>query len=107
MAMYLSNVRLNRRNRDPATVLALDDLYGLHKRIGYAFGGETGEAQPLWRLEEGPTGPRLLVQSRSLPDWERAFTDAPGLLAGSEVKSYDPRTPVGQVLRFLLRANPT
>jgi CRISPR system Cascade subunit CasE len=107
MTMYLSNVRLNRRNRDPASVLDLDDLYGLHKRIGYAFGGETDQANPLWRLEDGPTGPRLLVQSRSRPDWERAFTDAPALLAGSEIKPYDPAFRAGDVLRFLLRANPT
>jgi CRISPR system Cascade subunit CasE len=107
MTMYLSNVRLNRRNREPATVLALDDLYGFHKRISFAFGGETDDAQPLWRLEEGPTGPRLLVQSRAEPDWERAFTDAPGLLAGSEVRPYDPVLSAGQTLRFLLRANPT
>jgi CRISPR system Cascade subunit CasE len=107
MTMYLSNVRLSRRNRDPGSVLALDDLYGLHRRISFAFGGETDQARPLWRLEEGLAGPRLLVQSRSLPDWERAFSDAPALLDGSEVKPYDPAFRAGEVLRFLLRANPT
>ena len=49
----------------------------------------------------------MLVQSRSQPDWQRAFSDVPGLLAGSEIKPYDPRIQSQQVLRFLLRANPT
>ena len=64
----------------------------------------TGAIAP---LEEGPTGPRMLVQSRSRPDWQRAFSDAPGLLASSDIKPYDPRIQSQQVLRFLLRANPT
>ena len=105
--MFLSNVRLNRNNRHPKLMLELSNHYGLHQRISFAFGGETSEAQPLWRLEEGPTGPRMLVQSRSRPDWQRAFSDAPGLLAGSDIRPYDPRIQSQQVLRFLLRANPT
>jgi CRISPR system Cascade subunit CasE len=105
--MFLSNVRLNRNNRHPKLMIDLSNHYSLHQRISFAFGGETGEARPLWRLEEGPTGPRMLVQSKSQPDWQRAFSDVPGLLAGSETKPYDPRMQPGQVLRFLLRANPT
>jgi CRISPR system Cascade subunit CasE len=105
--MFLSNVRLNRNNRHPKLMLELSDHYGLHRRISFAFGGETSDARPLWRLEDGPTGPRMLVQSKSQPDWQRAFADVPGLLAGSEVKPYDPRIQPRQVLRFMLRANPT
>src|SRR5208337_3374358 len=55
--MFLSNVRLNRNNRHPKLMLELSNHYGLHQRIGFAFGGETGEAQPLWRLEEGVIAP--------------------------------------------------
>jgi len=50
--MYLSNVRLRRCNREPKLLIELGNPYKLHQRIGFAFGGETDDARPLWRYEE-------------------------------------------------------
>jgi CRISPR system Cascade subunit CasE len=50
----------------------------------------------------------LLVLSPSEPDWARAFADFSVVLADQpRFKLFEPAVSTGQVLRFLLRANPT
>src|SRR4029077_12979872 len=55
-----------------------------------------------------PTRPRLLVLSPAEPDWSRAFADFPDVLAEPpRYKRFEPVLSAGQVVRFLLRANPS
>ena len=112
--MFLHRLHLDRRCREARRDLA--DPYQLHSTLCRAFSEPERKCPPnefLWRLEPevDPSGcPRVLVQSRSLPDWTRIGT--PGWLA-----SADPPVDVkarlnldsfaaGKRLRFRLRANP-
>ncbi|OGQ98399.1 MAG: type I-E CRISPR-associated protein Cas6/Cse3/CasE [Deltaproteobacteria bacterium RIFOXYD12_FULL_55_16] len=112
--MFLHRIHLDPRCREARRDLA--DPYQLHSTLCRAFSAPDSKCpvgEFLWRLEPetDPAGrPRILVQSRALPDW-----------AGIGVKSWlaqaDPAIDlrdrlkldslkVGQRFRFRLRANP-
>ncbi len=112
--MFLHRIHLDPRCREARRDLS--DPYQLHSTLCRAF-GDTGLRCPagefLWRLEPetDPTGcPRVLVQSRTIPDW--TAIGIKGWLANADpaidlkerlkLDSLD----VGQRFRFRLRANP-
>jgi len=113
--MYLSSIPVETGN-DPTRIWPgkrwIRNPYRVHQRLSMAFDGN-GEKRVLFRIE-GPittrsgSRPRILVQSRTQPDWPAAFGNAPILVVGPDirVKPYEPDFPRGQRLRFRLRANP-
>ncbi len=112
--MFLHRIFLDPRCREARRDLA--DPYQLHATLCRAFSlpdQKCPEGEILWRLEPetGSDGcPRVLVQSRTIPDWEGigvkgwlAKADAPIDLDG-RLKLDALRS--GQRYRFRLRANP-
>jgi CRISPR system Cascade subunit CasE len=112
--MFLHRIHLDPRCRAARRDLA--DPYQLHSTLCRAFCGpneKCPEGEILWRLEPeiDPTGcSRVLVQSRSMPDW--AEIDVQGWLAKAD-PAIDLKDrlkldalKVGQRFRFRLRANP-
>lgn len=112
--MFLHRIQLNPRCREARRDLA--DPYQLHSTMCRAFSLPDNKCPPsefLWRLEpeSDPAGrPRILIQSRNLPDW----TGIPvkGWLAEAD-PAIDLRDRLklhalkaGQRFRFRLRANP-
>ncbi|AXQ28795.1 type I-E CRISPR-associated protein Cas6/Cse3/CasE [Solimonas sp. K1W22B-7] len=111
--MLLSRIHLNPRSKEARRDLA--DPYQLHASLCRAFSTPDQRCPPgevLWRLEPetGAGGfPRILIQSRSQPDWSRL---PPGWLARAEPGidlaqklALDSLWP-GAGFRFRLRANP-
>jgi CRISPR system Cascade subunit CasE len=114
--MFLHRIHLNLRCKEVRRDLA--DPYELHSTLCRAF-SETDRKCPegefLWRLEPetNPDGcPRVLAQSRSLPDWSRIgiqgwLAQAPDpsidLIERLKLNSLRP----GQKYRFRIRANPS
>lgn len=105
--MYLSQLWLNYRAQKVAD--DLDDPYQMHRTILRGF----PEALPkdervLFRLEIENRPPKvmLLVQSHTLPDWQK-LTDDGYLLRPAEIKAFTPTFTAGQVFAFRLFANPT
>jgi CRISPR system Cascade subunit CasE len=112
--MFLHRVHLDPRCREARRDLS--DPYQLHSTLCRAF-CEPGARCPgnefLWRLEPetDPTGwPRILVQSRALPDWS-------GIGVSGWLSKADPpidlktrlmlkSITIGQKFLFRLRANP-
>lgn len=112
--MYLSRIHLNLRCREVRRDLA--DPYQLHATLCRAF-CPSGEKCPpgefLWRLEpecESTVCPRVLVQSRGVPDWQ-------GIGVNGWLAKVDPEIDLktrlrldalasGRCFRFRLRANP-
>lgn len=112
--MFLHRIHLNLRNKEARRDLA--DPYQLHATLCRAFSApetKCPKGEFLWRLEPETDiqgRPRILVQSRSLPDWDRI--GARDWLAetnpGIDLKDrlgLDSLRP-GQRFRFRLRANP-
>ncbi|MHB8764966.1 MAG: type I-E CRISPR-associated protein Cas6/Cse3/CasE [Deferrisomatales bacterium] len=112
--MFLHRLHLDPRCREARRDLA--DPYQLHSTLCRAFSEPERKCPPnefLWRLEPelDPAGcPRILVQSRSLPNWKRI--DSPGWLASAD-PPVDVRARLkldaltaGTRFRFRLRANP-
>lgn len=112
--MFLHRIYLDPRCREARRDLA--DPYQLHSTLCRAFSRpehKCPEGEVLWRLEPevGSDGyPRLLVQSRTAPDWDGigvrgwlAQADAPIDLQNR--LKLDALRP-GQRYRFRLRANP-
>ena len=112
--MFLHRIHLDRRCR--AARRDLSDPYQLHSTLCRAFcepDRKCPEGEILWRLEPetDPTGcPRILVQSRTPPDW--TDTGVQGWLANAD-PAIDLKKrlkldslKVGQRFRFRLRANP-
>lgn len=112
--MFLHRIHLDPRCREARRDLS--DPYQLHSTLCRAFcepSKKCPEGEVLWRLEPetDPTGcPRLLVQSRSMPDWPSI--DVKGWLAKAD-PAIDLKArlkldalKVGQCFRFRLRANP-
>lgn len=112
--MLLNRIHLNPRCREARRDLA--DPYQMHSTLCRAFSTsdqKCPDGEFLWRLEP-ETGsdnqPRILVQSRSRPDWTRI--NLPDWLALAE-PAIDLRDRLnlnslqtGQRFRFRLRANP-
>lgn len=115
--MFLNRIHLDPRCRDVRRDLA--NPYELHATLCRAFSEadlKCPQGEFFWRLEpetdlrECPR-PRILVQSRSLPDWSRIGVK--GWLAEEPEPAIDLTTrlkldtlKVGQRFRFRLRANP-
>lgn len=113
--MFLHRVHLNLRCREARRDLA--DPYQLHATLCRAFSQPGQKCKPgafLWRLEPetDPQGrPRILIQSRALPDWENIglqewpaeISPAIDLREKLQLETLKP----GQRFRFRLRANPT
>jgi CRISPR system Cascade subunit CasE len=106
--IYLSCLEL-----DPRSAWARADLqnpYEMHRTLSRAF-GDGGEqyrgARCLFRVEERREGWRVLVQSRTEPNWQVLETGRRYLAGRPRVKALDPRFTEKQELRFLLLANPT
>ncbi len=114
--MFLSRIHLNRRCKEARRDLS--DPYQMHATLCRAFsppdkkcpGGEY-----LWRLEpetDSVGAPRLLVQSRSSPDWSRIgiegwFVEWPEPSIDM-VQRLGPRLSVrGGKFRYRLRGNPS
>ena len=112
--MLLHRIHLDPRSRKARRDLS--DPYQLHSTLCRAFcepNKRCPEGEILWRLEPetDPAGhPRILVQSRSMPDWVRI--DVGGWLANAD-PAIDLKerlkldsVKIGQRFRFRLRGNP-
>lgn len=113
--MFLHRIHLNLRCREARRDLS--DPYQMHSTLCRAFseGNEKcPEGQFLWRVEPetDPDGhPRILVQSRSLPDWSRIeisgwLSIEPDPPVDMEKRFVASSLQAGRVFRFRLRANP-
>ena len=112
--MFLHRIHLDPRCREARRDLS--DPYQLHSTLCRAFSPpdkKCPEGEFLWRLEPetDPAGcPRILVQSKSMPDW--AGVGVQGWLANAD-SAIDLKgrlkldtLKAGQRFRFRLRANP-
>ena len=124
--MYFSLLRLDMRSGRRGAAL-LKNVYALHQRLwmGFACDQEADSDRQFidaWRPTQEPRRngrpflyrvepdgeARILVQSNALPDWSKAFLNAPGyLLTPPTVKEVNIQLHEGQQLRFRIRANPT
>lgn len=112
--MFLNRIHINQRCREARRDLS--DPYQLHSTLCRAFSvpdRKCPEGEFLWRLEPetDPNGyPRILVQSRTIPDWT-------GIGVQGWLSKADPAIDLegrlkldslklGQRFRFRLRANP-
>jgi CRISPR system Cascade subunit CasE len=112
--MFLHRIHLDPRCREARRDLS--DPYQLHSTLCRAFcepDRKCPEGEILWRLEpetDSTGSPRILVQSRTMPDWE-------GIGVKGWLANADPAIDlkdrlrldslkVGQRFRFRLRANP-
>lgn len=112
--MLLHRIHLNPRCREARRDIA--DFYQLHASLCRAFSPPEQKCPAgefLWRLEpetDAAGQPRILVQSRSAPDWSRIET--PGWLARADAaidlneKLALDSLKAGKRFRFRLRANP-
>lgn len=112
--MFLHRIHLDPRCREARRDLS--DPYQLHSTLCRAFSApddKCPEGEFLWRLEPetDPAGsPRILVQSKAMPNW--AGVGVQGWLANAD-SAIDLKErlkleslKVGQRFRFRLRANP-
>ena len=112
--MFLHRIHLDPRCREARRDIS--DPYQLHSTLCRAFcepNRKCPEGEILWRLEpetDSTGSPRILVQSRTMPDWE-------GIGVKGWLANADPAIDlkerlrldllkVGQRFRFRLRANP-
>jgi CRISPR system Cascade subunit CasE len=108
--LYLSQLILDPRS---AQVQAeLRNLYEMHRTLSRAFDRDPArydEARCLFRVDEPVSAscPRVLIQSRLAPQWERLVSNAGYLVGSPQSKAFEPVFKVGQRLAFRLRANPT
>lgn len=112
--MFLHRIYLNPRCREARRDLS--DPYQLHSTLCRAFSApdrKCPEGEFLWRLEpeNDSTGtPRILVQSRTMPDWARIGVQGWVAKADPGIDLKDRLNldllKVGQRFRFRLRANP-
>jgi CRISPR system Cascade subunit CasE len=113
--MFLHRFHLNLRCKEVRRDLA--NPYELHSTLCRAFSEpdrKCPEGEFLWRLEPETDSngcPRVLVQSRSLPDWSRIgiqgwFAQPPDPAIDLTAKLKLDSLQTGQKFRFRLRANP-
>jgi CRISPR system Cascade subunit CasE len=106
--LTLSLLTLNPHSRQVQAEIR--DPYQMHRTLSKAFPeGEAAQqtARCLFRVEEDKHGWRVLVQSRTPPDWGRLTAGSDYLLVPPQTKTLAPQFSVGQTLAFRLRANPT
>jgi len=112
--MFLHRIHLDPRCREVRRDLS--DPYQLHSTLCRAFSGperKCPEGEFLWRLEPetDPVGyPRILVQSRTIPDWTGIGVQGWLAKADPAIDLKDrlklDSLKAGQRFRFRLRANP-
>lgn len=112
--MFLHRIHLDPRCREARRDLA--DPYQLHSTICRAFSRpdrRCPDAEFMWRLEpeNDPTGqPRILVQSRTMPEWSGIGVQRWLAKADAAINLVDrlklDTLKTGQRFRFRLRANP-
>lgn len=112
--MFLHRIHLDPRCREVRRDLA--DPYQLHSTLCRAFNKPDIKCPPgeyLWRLEpevDQTDHPRILVQSRSLPDWTGMGVKGWLSRADPAIDLHDrlklDLLKAGQRFRFRLRANP-
>lgn len=112
--MFLHRIHLDPRCREARRDLS--DPYQLHSTLCRAFcepERKCPEGEFLWRLEPETDSigcPRILVQSRTIPDWTRIGIQGWLVKADSAVDLKDrlklDSLTVGERFRFRLRANP-
>lgn len=112
--MFLHRIHLDARCREARRDLS--DPYQLHSTLCRAFSEpdrKCHEGEFLWRLEPetDPTGcPRILVQSRTMPDWTGIGVQGWLAMADPAIDLKDrlklDSLKAGQRFRFRLRANP-
>lgn len=112
--MFLHRIHLDPRCREARRDLS--DPYQLHSTLCRAFSGQDRkcpEGEFLWRLEpetDAAGCPRIVVQSRSIPDWTRIGLQGWLAKADSGIDLKDrlklDSLKIGQRFRFRLRANP-
>ena len=134
LSCLMINVGTNPDRPRPARFW-LRNLYRVHQRLSMAFPsakreqndrhfvqpyrpgdfgkgqvhvGRSADAGFLFRVDPRPgSGPVILVQSASRPDWTYAFQNARHLLAADpQVNPFSPQFSKGQSLRFRLQVNP-
>jgi len=113
--MYLSSVLLNVKSR--AVQRDLADPYQMHRTVLSTLPVCEGDARAhfgvLHRADSyrGSQHIQLLVQSKVAPDWNRLakknYVESESAASIQSVLSLYKSIPVGQVLAFRLRANPT
>ena len=107
--MYLSLLRLNPRSRKAMTEASRP--YELHRSLMRAFPSydSSGAGRILFRLdiEREKGGMSILVQSEEKPEWTALTGSGDFLLEEPQCKPFNPTIPVGKLLYFRLRANPT
>ncbi|MFH1798077.1 MAG: type I-E CRISPR-associated protein Cas6/Cse3/CasE [Candidatus Omnitrophota bacterium] len=114
--MFLHKIHLNPRSKEARRDIA--DPYELHSTLCRAFStadNKCPEGEFLWRLEpeaDSSGNPRILIQSRSLPDWTRiglkdwlAEMPADSINIAERLKLDSLK--LRQRFRFRLRANPS
>ena len=107
--LYVSLLELDPRCRQVQAELR--SPYEMHRTLSKAF--EEGDmaqaaARCLFRAEEDPQGAiRLLVQSKTAPEWDRLTVPPNYLRLPPQIKPFRPVVQNGQLLAFRLRANPT
>jgi CRISPR system Cascade subunit CasE len=113
--VYLSRLILDPRSR--RIQRELEEPYEMHRSIMRAFADclQAGADRILWSVDQrSATGPVLIVQSRSKPDWTWTADNGGGRYLESErgepaveTTRLQHRLAEGQVHGFCLRANPT
>lgn len=112
--MFLNRIHLDPRCKEARRDLA--DPYQLHSTLCRAFSSpdkKCSEGEFLWRLEPETDSngcPRILVQSRSIPDWtgigvQKWLAEADSAINLKDRLKLDS-LKAGQRFRFRLRANP-
>jgi len=115
---YLSRLILEPRSREVQRDLA--DIQKLHRRVMSGFPDHDSETARrafgvLFRIESGPQGVTLLVQSKCEPQWGKLpggylATDWLGggpSIAMTTMAGIFARCHVGEEFRFRFKANPT
>ncbi len=99
--LYLSRLTMNQGRVASGW---LSNPYRIHQRLKMAC---PEDPRLLFRVEEGDSATRILVQSHTLPDWAAAFNEFPVLKGLPEMKTFNPQLVSGQQYTFRLVANPT
>jgi CRISPR system Cascade subunit CasE len=115
MSLYLSRLCLNPLFGRSLQLAA--DAEGLHKRLLATVvchgktkpkvGNQEKTADMLFRVDASDSGPVVLIQSLSEPDWDALELAPRALSQPAETKKYEPAFFSGQRLSFRLRCRPS
>jgi CRISPR-associated protein Cas6/Cse3/CasE subtype I-E len=110
--LHLSRLILDPMSRQVQNELA--SPYEMHRTLSHAFPGlgeaEFRAARVLFRADDDNGALHLIVQSKTVPDWDAFHKHLNGKrysLGAPQMKEWQPQFQNGQRLRFRLLANPT